>query len=179
MRLFLALTLSDQAKDYLYSLRTTFNPTWAKINWIAKKNLHLTLKFFGEIPATNIPKLRTHLRTIHCSPITTSLRDCGFFPNDIGPRVLWVSVHPDNDIFTLQKLLDQETLSYGKQEQSFTSHITLGRIKTVKNKTMLLRHAQTLHTQQIPLPFSSFSLLQSTLTKNGPRYTLLEDYPLM
>ncbi len=178
MRLFVALPLPYAIKEYLLTLQKAVGNADAKINWVAKKNLHLTLKFFGTIPEHKLDTLRAALRTIRFPPIKTHLTSFGVFPHTHDPHVLWVGLTPEEPLSALQSLIDQETLSYGKQEQSFTTHITLGRIKTIKHLPPFLNTINAIRVEPRPLSFTSFLLYQSTLRTTGPQYTLLEDYTL-
>ena len=178
MRLFLALPLPQDILDYLVTIKKDLGNRDAKINWVAKKNMHLTLKFFGNITSAHIPALQKALHTIRSSAFNVTLSQFGVFPSIDNPRVLWVGLIPEEPLFTLQSLIDQETLSFGKQEHTFSAHITLGRIKSFKQKKLFLEKFQALSLQHKTISFDHFFLYQSTLRSSGPSYKVLEEYTL-
>ena len=101
MRLFTAVDLNTEIKDYLYSLQ--FKTTSAKINWIAKKNLHLTLKFFGEINDEELIKVRDNLKNVNYKKFKLKLTHIGFFPNEDNIQVIWLGIDKEDKIIDLQK----------------------------------------------------------------------------
>ena len=81
MRLFLAIELPDEVKDYLFSIKDNFKD-WARVNWIGKKNLHLTLKFLGNVDEKLINKIIEKLREVKFSKFDLELDNLGVFPSE-------------------------------------------------------------------------------------------------
>ncbi|MBI5392166.1 RNA 2',3'-cyclic phosphodiesterase [Candidatus Woesearchaeota archaeon] len=177
MRCFLAIELPKEVKDELYSLQRKIGKLGLKIKLVEKKNLHLTLRFFGELSEKTIEELRKQLKAIHFPSFSLHLHSLGLFSDWNGPRVAWVSVQPDGELLRLQKLLDAETLSFSPLPQKFQAHLTLGRIKLLRND-LFQEQFEKLVFERKTFSVSSFTLYKSTLTHEGPAYTVLETYPL-
>ena len=175
MRLFLAMDLPKEIKDYLFALESKVKE--AKITWVSKKNLHITLKFFGEISEKDLPKLKDQMKIIH-SPLKLSLGQIGFFPNSNNPTVVWVSVEPEEAVIELQQKIDAQLLSSFSGEQKFQAHLTLGRIKSIRRKEDFNNSIKSLNIESIPFVITSYQLMKSELTKNGPHYEILENVSL-
>ena len=79
MRLFLAIDLPEKAKDYLYNFRR-ISRDYVKVSWVPKKNLHLTLKFFGEVDEKKLEALKAELKNIKQDSFKVKLKGIGFFP---------------------------------------------------------------------------------------------------
>ena len=178
MRVFIALNLPLEVKDYLFLLQSSFKSSNAKINFVAKKNLHQTLKFFGDINETKLETLQENLSNIHFNKFYVELSSFMVFPNVGLPKVLWVGLEPENTIINLQKLIDQFTLTIGKKDTKFGAHLTLGRIKLIKDKDKFFKDICDVKLKPLRFPVEKFSLIKSELTKNGPIYSNIQDYYL-
>lgn len=178
MRLFIALDIPEDIRNYLTTVQHAIGNTTAKIAWDAKKKIHITLKFLGNVPEQSIPLIKERLKTITFPHITTTLTTLGFFPTQTNPRVLWIGIKPDDQVLHLQRLIDQETLDLIKTDASFHAHITLGRIKTIKNKQAFLKRCHDTRIEKRQFITRSFTLYNSTVTSSGSKYTILEQYPL-
>jgi len=171
MRLFLAIDLPKEMKDYLFELEK--KPKEAKITWVSKKNLHLTLKFFGEVNKEQLLEIKKRLR-FSAKPIQAYISTMGFFPNKKAPRVIWVAVEPEDEIIGLQQRLDQAFLDIFPSDQKFQSHITLGRIKSIRRKDDFFKSVDSIKIEPRTFIIDSFQLIKSELTKTGPIYEVVE-----
>lgn len=173
-RTFISIDLPKEIKDYLFELQKQLaKQISAKIKWTAKKNLHLTLKFLDEITEQQLEQVKNSLKEIKFNTFKTSLNQIGFFPNIKKPNILWLNLHPPKEIIQLQQQIDQETLNISTKQQDFKTHLTLGRIKLLKKP---IKPQEIQQPQNKTFQINSFQLMKSTLTKDGPRYTILETY---
>lgn len=172
MRLFIAIDLPKEIKDYLYNFHKQIKG--AKVMWVAKKNLHLTLKFLGEVNESQVAQIKKTMR-VPQKKIHATLGTCGFFPSEKSPTVLWVSIEPEDAIIQLQQRIDEELLSSFPAEQKFRSHVTLGRIKLVRKKEEFLQSVKEIRVEKIPFTINSFQLIKSELRKYGPTYETLDN----
>ncbi len=175
MRVFLAADLPKEIKEYLFQLEKEFKE--AKITWVSKKNLHLTLKFIGDVEEKDLPKILVHLHINHAR-LDLHLNNLGFFPNKKDPRVIWMSIEPEQLVIDLQQKLDAQFLSMYPGEQKFQAHITLGRIKSIRREKDFFDSVSNIHIEKIPFQIDSFQLMKSDLTKNGPVYQTLQNVNL-
>lgn len=144
VRAFLAFNLDIAATrrviDVQRKLRETLTADagW-KISWVAPPNLHVTLKFFGEIDDTLAAPIRDAIEPLvgKRRPLRARARSIGVFPPSGEPRVLWIGVD-DRDsegrgapIADLARQIDERlaTLGFAKETRPFHAHLTLGRVK--------------------------------------------------
>ena len=177
MRIFIAVDLDDSVKDYVYELQRKLRSTNIKINFVAKRNLHLTLKFLGEIKEQQLVEIKKILSEVKMKKFTLNMSSIGIFPNEYDPKILWIGLEPEDKIKELQRLVDESLLGYGKQELKFKSHITIGRIKSIKDKKEFLGSID-INIEKLKSKVVNFKLYRSILSKDGPRYELLETYNL-
>ena len=169
MRLFIAINLPKEVKDYLWELKEEFRNI-GKFNFIAKSQLHITLKFLGNIKGDKLEDIKQKLSKIKFNSFEDSLKELGCFNN----RVLWINLNKKDNVLNLAKLIDQEFM---ETEQRFSDHITLARIKNIKKKNEFMKKLETKITP-INFKINSFELMESKLSKDGPKYTVLETYSL-
>ncbi len=179
MRCFIALNLPKDVKDYLFDFQRKLKTKDAKINWVAKKNLHITLKFLGEINEDKLVKIKERLKKINFKKIKGNLDKIGFFPDIEEPHSLWVGLKPEENIVRLAQNIDEETLDLVASEQQFVAHLTLGRVKTIQKKIPFLALLKPLKIEKLPFTLESFTLYKSTLTSQGPIYEEIETYSLV
>jgi len=177
MRCFLGINLPDDVKDELVRIQNEITYD-GKIKFIEKDNLHLTLKFFGEISEKKAGEIQSALKNISFSPIKTNLSQLGVFPDEQRIRVIWVGLSPDEEIQSLFKQMEEglEPLGIKREDRPFTSHVTIGRVKFLKDKKGLTDSIQQIKVEPTPLTISNFSLKESTLTPKGSIYKDLSSY---
>ncbi len=176
MRLFVGLFLPSEVKDELYKVQRSFPREVAKVNWISKKNLHLTLKFLGEVKESEVPKIVSLLKKVKFDPFEVSTGYPGMFSRNNSPSVIWVDLVPKKKVIELQQKVDAELLSVFSSEQKFSPHLTLGRVKTVKKKDRFSKSFEEIKIQKKKFLITEFCLVQSKLTKDGPKYIVLERF---
>lgn len=176
MRLFLAIDLPEKAKDYLYNFAKNLKRDYVKVSWVPKKNLHLTLKFFGDVEEKKLDELKAELKNIKQKPFKVKLKGIGFFPDEKEPRVIWVGISPEKDVIALQQKIDEALLLTFPSDQKFQSHLTIGRIRAVKNPKEFAKAAKELKIEEIEFEINSFKLMQSTLAATGPSYRVIEEF---
>jgi RNA 2',3'-cyclic 3'-phosphodiesterase len=102
------------------------------VRWVPSKNIHLTLKFLGDISPANLQVLSKIIaaETQNCPPFDMEVGGVGAFPNDRRPRVVWVGVKAPSALENLQRSIEAETrrLGYTPEERPFSPHLTIGRV---------------------------------------------------
>ncbi len=154
------------------------------IRWVANENVHLTLRFLGEIEETRIDTIKKVLKeTASKYPVAEiNLEELGTFPTVNNPRVIWIGCKEKGNILTrFYTDLEQKLQDVGleKDDHPFSPHLTLGRVKSRLRIDLLKTYLEQkkdirLGTQQVP----SLTLFQSTLMQTGPIYTRLEKFHL-
>jgi RNA 2',3'-cyclic 3'-phosphodiesterase len=134
IRAFIAIELPKQIHQHLDQVISQLKNrlVGSPIRWVPAENIHLTLKFLGEVSTTNVEILEKLLRAeaAGCSHFEISVGGLGAFPNTHNPRVIWVGVEAPSDLTGLQRLIEAATerLGYLKEDRPFSAHLTLGRV---------------------------------------------------
>ena len=186
MRIFIAIELSDEIKDTLAQFISHLKYAGADVKWVEKNNIHLTLKFLGEITEEKLQKVESALEIVcgQTAPFEISLKDIGAFPRIEAPRVIWVGLGKGaREAANLAKKIDEALSKLGFQEEArpFAAHLTIGRVRSPKNKSALKDKLTTYNLEFTTKPQSvlSVNLYQSTLTPKGPIYTKLHEARLI
>ena len=158
MRCFIALDIPKELKDTLFELQTKLKNKNAKIKWIAKKNLHVTMRFLGDCKENKIEVVQEKLKHINFKQIRVKLDELSIFPHEQAPRILWIGLKPEEPILRLAQRIDEETLEINARKQRFTSHLTLGRIKTLKSKQVYLNALKEVKLEKRVFILTSFTL---------------------
>ncbi|MCW3805919.1 RNA 2',3'-cyclic phosphodiesterase [Plebeiibacterium marinum] len=130
MRIFIGIKL-DLAKQ-LNQVQTIFHED-TKIKWVKENNLHLTLLFIGNIDRDIVPELKQNLETTLSSEntFTIQVQDYGTFIKRRKPGILWLKVHQNDVLESLQSKITKATLKIipdlNIQHNQYTPHITLAR----------------------------------------------------
>ncbi len=139
-------------------------------------NLHLTLKFLGELDDEMLGKVREKLREVEFSSFNARLGECGTFDVMGNPRIVWSKVN-GKEVFELQADIDRVLGEIGfKKEERFMSHLTIARIKYVKDKIGFREHVVNLGVGRVKFKIGEFELKESVLGRAGPVYTTVEKY---
>ena len=169
MRLFIAINLPKQVKDYLFELKDEFRGL-GKFNFTAKSKYHITMKFFGEIKEDKLEEIKERLSSVKFSSFETSLDELGHF----NSRVLWVNIKPNEKVLSLARKIDEQEIEF-PNIHDFSFHITLARIKSIKDKKMFEEKLKA-EVKKLKFGINSFELMKSILSKDGAKYEILEAY---
>jgi len=174
MRCFIAVEMYKGIKDYLYELQLELRKQVkdCKINWVVKRNLHLTMKFLGEVEEEKLEEVKKRLKRIEFEPFEVRLDKMGVFPSEDFIRVVFVGLQPEEKIIALQQRIDMELLDLFSKEQEFHGHVTIARVKFVKDKKRF-REIFKQEIEQKTMVVESFQLMKSDLKKEGPSYSAL------
>lgn len=139
------------------------------------ENLHLTLKFLGEIDGEKLNKVREKLRGIEFNEFEAKLWNSGAFSIHGNPRIAWVKIG-GKGIFELQKKIDDTLSELFKPEERFMSHLTIARIKYVKDKLRFKEFVSKIGVKKLKFKVNKFIFMKSELKPMGPVYTEIENY---
>jgi len=188
MRTFIAIELPKEFKEQLAKLQEQLKTSGADVKWVQPENIHLTLKFLGEIDEQISAKIINILeKTAHNkNSFYLNLVSLGGFPNMNFPRVIWVGIKKgEGETKEIAKELENEIAQLGipKEKRAFSSHITLGRVRSGLNRTQLANKlnelTNDLFKESLPdFKITKITLFKSTLTPKGPIYEILKEAQL-
>jgi len=134
IRAFIAIDLSLEIQRRLDDVLRNYKSQLANIpiRWVAATNIHLTLKFLGDVSLSNLNILTDMIQTEISShhQFDISVGGSGAFPNIRQPRVIWVGVEAPPELTAIQNGIETTTarLGYTREERAFSPHLTLGRV---------------------------------------------------
>ncbi len=186
MRAFIAIELPQEIKDTLGRLQAKLKTAEADVKWVEPKNIHLTLKFLGEIDEQTTEKIKSFLEKIPNAQkqFKINLSSPGAFPSPASPRVIWVGIKQGNaEIKGIAIFLEKQSAEIGlpPENKEFSAHITIGRVRSGKNRGELSKilsdlSQNSLEDQQFTA--DKITLFKSTLSSNGPIYETVKEFPL-
>ncbi len=172
MRTFIAVEIPEEHKEKIKTIQKQFSGL-GNINIV--KEYHCTLKFLGEISEKQLEQVKEKLRKIKMKKFEASLEGLGAFPNETHINVIWIGIK--GRLSELQQKIDSELADMFPKDERFKAHLTLGRVKSVKDKKTMQEKLKT-KTEEIKFEVKEFKLIKSTLTPEGPIYETLETYSL-
>lgn len=184
MRAFIALVLPDAARDALERLQQELRASRADVKWVEPDNLHVTLKFLGEISEAERQALERMLRQLATSmePFALGLSGVGAFPSVSAPRVIWVGLGEGVEAAAhLAQAIEREgaSIPLPREDRPFSAHVTLGRVRSPRGRQVLVVALKQSRWQPPSAwQVNAVTFYQSVLGSGGPQYTVLADIPL-
>jgi len=176
IRAFIAIELNKDIQDGLAKIQAELRSGRADVKWVKPQNMHLTLKFLGNIEIDLIVKIKNILEdlTINHKSFPSDLSEIGAFPKIKTPRVIWVGMQKGKDqVGLIVEELETKLAEIGilKEERKFHPHLTLGRLRSPHNRSKLVELLEK-NKAIPPLNFTvdKIILFKSTLTGQGPIY---------
>lgn len=172
MRAFIAIRIPYETKKELEEIQNRLKSLPLQLKWVSPANLHITLKFLGNINQAELEKIKNILSDvcIYFSPFYIRLEDFGFFPGRQNPRIFFLNFSSDQFLENISKKLEERLEKEGfMKEKKFKPHITLARIKSSKNIGQLLDKIKDLKAKG-GFKVNTISIYESTLTSQGPLY---------
>ena len=185
VRSFIAVNLNSDIKEHLTSLQENLNVPEAKIKWVEKDNLHLTMKFLGYISLEQTELIKSELKEIasRYSPFIIRLSsNIGVFPTYKMPRIIWVGIKEGiSELKELYNSIENKLSNKGfpREDKDFSGHITIGRVKFIKDKANFIQILKRIEVNNFTQEVGSIDLMESKLTPSGPIYNITAKYPLL
>jgi 2'-5' RNA ligase len=176
MRLFVAINFPAELRQNLWRAAEPLRQAGFPVRWVGPEELHLTLKFLGEVAAEREPELIAGLQAAvqGAKPFTLPVGGFGAFPSPSRPRVLWAGCEPLPALEWLQHRVEQEMeqLGFPLEGRAFHPHLTLGRarrdarpadFRDLEDRLQALAFAEEALVQSV-------DLMQSRLSPSGAHY---------
>ena len=182
MRAFVALEVSGEVADALLGFQNELAATGADVKLVERENLHINLKFLGEISGAQAAEAMTRLEKISAKDSRIDVQGAGAFPALSRPRVVWAGVASDKDArvgLIAQQVLHLLLEIGERDDRPFRPHITLGRVRSFRNVGELSRLLKENSERRFgTMSLSEVKLKSSVLTPAGPVYKDLGVYGL-
>jgi 2'-5' RNA ligase len=187
VRCFVALPLTHTFRELLGDAQralTSTDPRWAGEKWVATENLHITLKFLGDVPEESVEEVSEALSRAVSPNAPFDLPPAGVrpIPNGHSARMLWATfADPSGACARLVADLEAASFTFGvtPDERAFKPHATLVRARRPRSvRAEALADAEATLASAGTVSFSSATFMASTLTGRGPVYRELDTYPL-
>jgi len=152
---------------------------------VESNNLHISLKFLGDLNSLEIEKTLLVLEKIsfQYQPFKIELlKRIGVFPSPKRPRVIWLGLENGyREVEDIYHVIEQELgeEDFYRNDKNFTAHITLGRVKYLKYPNKLIECLNNIQFKNISQTIHSIELMESYLTSQGPIYSVLSHFPLL
>jgi 2'-5' RNA ligase len=175
MRLFVAIALPDPVADELVMIQEGVPGA----RWSDRENLHLTLRFIGEVDGRDANAIDDALSSIRASKFTLQLKGAGAFGSKI-PRALWTGIAPNGALTHLQRKIETalQRIGLDAEQRKFVPHVTLAYLKAAPRERVMdfvVRHA--LYAGP-PFEVEEFVLYSSHLSPDGSSYVAERGYAL-
>ena len=175
-RLFVALRLPQDIRDLLVDAMDD-SP---ELRWVPEDNLHLTLRFIGEVERPMADDIASALDRIRAPRFAMRISGVGMFDRRNG-GALWAGVAPKEPVAALAAKIERACQSAGvaAEQRAFHPHITLARFNRQTRPIALSSVERTGGLASEPFEVTSFELIESRLSRHGAHYETVAEYPLV
>lgn len=181
MRSFFAFDIDNETiLKRITDIQSLLAKTGADLKLVEPRNIHVTLRFLGNVTAGMVEKIFDEMKQVQFVPFDVRLQGIGAFPNLRYPRVLWVGITQGAD--QLRSVFNQleprlHSLGFAHDPKGFSPHLTIARVKSGRNKAEL----GEVVTENVNYEFGIIKaqclrLKKSDLTPRGPIYSTLKEY---
>jgi 2'-5' RNA ligase len=188
IRAFIAIEMSPEIRRRLDQVSDELKRRLKDIpvRWVPVENIHLTLKFLGDVSVANLEVLKKILQSEIAGhhPFEMSVGELGAFPSNRRPRVIWVKVQAPAELEAVQRGIETEStrLGYAREERAFSPHLTLGRVSRNASSRDIHRISEVLDSYKVGFlgatRVQTVHLFRSDLQPGGAVYTCLFTVPL-
>ncbi len=177
MRLFVALSISAEVRAILASLIQNLRRADSHSRWVNPDNLHITLKFIGEVAPEKVAAICDALATIHAAePLHLEFRNVSFSPNVRRPSVAWIGIASPPTLAFLVAEVNRVLAPLGipHEEKPFVPHLTIARFKENRISPALFAEIEKWKDHAFgTVTASEIRLIESRLKSSGAEYTTL------
>jgi 2'-5' RNA ligase len=184
IRAFIAIEIPDGIRRELARLQDRLRRSGVRVRWVSTDTMHLTVKFLGDVPDTDIPAICEAMKKVaaRVKPFELEVTSLGAFPPRGAPRVLWAGL--EGDVEVLAKLVGDmneailDAIGLEPEHRRFHAHLTLGRVKSTKGVESLTEEMRA----AAPVQSGRFGvdemvLFMSELRHEGARHTPMATVP--
>ncbi|MFW2368294.1 MAG: RNA 2',3'-cyclic phosphodiesterase [Desulforhopalus sp.] len=176
IRLFIAIDIPETIRREIQGMGRSI----PNARPVPEDQLHLTLKFIGEVENSRLLDIHESLQGISHFQFSLCLRGVGTFPPRATPRVLWAGVDPPKSTIKLRNSIEKTLADIGipRGKKKYTPHVTLARLRNSPIRQLQQFLAGNAFLQTADFPVKTFTLYSSKLTTKGAIHTVEDIYPL-
>jgi 2'-5' RNA ligase len=185
IRAFIAIPVDENVRDLASSIVKDLATAGADVKWVEPENLHLTLKFLGNISADMVDQISTVIEeaTAQMNQFEVTIDGIGGFPGGKKSlRVIWLGVNDKSGLMEKISLAIEQgckKLGFMSEERGFKPHLTIGRVRQGSQNLSKLRAAiSSVEFNPLKLSIDRVNLMRSELSPRGPTYTVLKTFGL-
>jgi 2'-5' RNA ligase len=183
IRSFVCIEIPSPVSSQIEELQGQLASSRADVSWVKKTNVHLTLKFLGNISPYQVEDVCRSLSQIteQAAPLDLRIGGTGCFPNDRNPRIIWVGlVNSSPRLRELHSSIDRELskLGFAGESRPFSPHLTIGRVKSRRNTVALAERLKTCEFRSEPFAVDQIILMKSELKSSGAVYSPIRKFAL-
>jgi RNA 2',3'-cyclic 3'-phosphodiesterase len=176
VRLFVALEIPDELRERLVAIERGVEGA----RWVAAENLHISLRFIGEVGDAAARDIAMDLSAIRAPAFDVTLVGAGHFESNRRVRQLWIGVERNAALAALHDKVESVLVRAGLEPEGrrFQPHLTLARLNSAAPATVRRWLAANTLFRAVPFRVESYVLFSSFLGKNGPIYRAEAEFPL-
>lgn len=176
LRLFIAIELPEQHKSLLSEARREIKG----VKWTPPDQLHLTLRFLGNVESSHVSTLVDRLQQIRSLSFTLHLEGISAFPSHRRPRIIHIATRDSKPLLTLHREVDEMVIAAGvlPDPKPFSPHVTIARVKEERRGELAAYFDQYRNLALPPMPVEEVRLYKSILQRTGALHECLYAFPL-
>jgi len=183
IRSFVCLDVPSDVKGRIEAVQAKLKRISADVSWTRPANVHLTLKFLGDVEEARMRNLGDVLDEIaqRYAPFEVMTERMGVFPRADRPRVLWIGVRDERGVLQALAADVEEVFArqgFAREERPFTAHLTIGRVRSERSARELVRLFLAEDFPSTRFLVTELLLMRSDLRPEGALYTPLHRAPL-
>ena len=184
IRTFIAVELPQDIHHALRQLQAILRMSMPDVRWTKAGNIHLTLKFLGDVQVSRLDAISEALRDVarQFAPFTMSLTGIGAFPNSRKPRIVWVGIDQGADeLVKIAKQIEasMKRLGFQREKRPFRPHLTIGRVRRLEHPVTMTEALERAEVGELgEFSVQKVSFIKSQLDPAGSIYTTLAEAPL-
>ena len=178
MRLFVAIELTPEVRDALQEVQNALGRATDGVRWVRPELLHLTVKFLGETPDGEAPRVAGALArsAARSKRFEMQLTECGCFPPRGPVRIVWVGTHDGSG--ALQECVnavedEMEGIGFPIESRAFSPHLTIGRAKEGRSAGAVRSAVEGGKVKPVRQSVCELTQMSSVLSPKGPSYNVV------
>lgn len=178
VRSFIAVEIDDaMILDEISQVQQTLRDRGADLKIVKRENIHLTLRFLGEIDEGRVSEITDLLQEIRFKTFSLSLKGVGVFPNERFIRVIWIRLEKgEKELNQIASLIEKglRTIGFPPDNKKFSPHLTIARVRSKRDSDKMIPYLHKWKDRDFgQQSVNTFRLKKSVLTTTGPVYSTL------